>query len=130
MGIIFSVNDSNIDLEDWQESIIERFFESMTWNVTTSDPIVAEVPYGELMMMVDTSDRWVYKGSVTTPPCDGLVYWNVLRTIYPIKQKYLDGFKNQLKRGNIEVGNYREVNKIDDHDLRVIMIPMDDEDYE
>jgi carbonic anhydrase len=37
------------------------------------------------MMMVDMDDRWVYRGSVTTPPCTTQVYWNVLRTIYPIK---------------------------------------------
>jgi hypothetical protein len=37
------------------------------------------------MMMVDTRNRWVYKGSVTTPPCATMVYWNVLTTVYPIK---------------------------------------------
>ena len=53
------------------------------------NPIADEVPYGELMMMVNSKKRWVYKGSVTTPPCAQSVYWNVLKTIYPIKSKHL-----------------------------------------
>jgi len=54
---------------------------------------VARVPYGKLMMMVDYTNRWVYKGSVTTPPCAKYVFWNVLSTVYPISQKHLDLFK-------------------------------------
>jgi carbonic anhydrase len=42
------------------------------------------VTYGDLMQMVDSNNRWVYKGSVTTPPCGRFVYWNVLSTVYPI----------------------------------------------
>ena len=66
-------------------------------------------------MMVNTRDRWVYKGSVTTPPCATYVYWNVLTTIYPIKQATLDSFKNQLKRkdGLDATGNWREIQKLD-----------------
>ena len=73
------------------------------------------------MMMVDTANRWVYKGSVTTPPCDTLVYWNVLRTVYPIKKKYLDMFQNQLKRGYLsETGNYRNTMPVRKHDIHII----------
>jgi carbonic anhydrase len=50
------------------------------------------VSFGDLMTMVDLEDRWVYKGSVTTPPCDSIVYWNVVKRVYPIKQKHLDLF--------------------------------------
>merc|ERR1719272_1977950 len=49
-------------------------------------------------MFVDMQNRWTYRGSVTTPPCATAVYWNVLTTIYPIKQKHLDQFKLQLKK--------------------------------
>ena len=68
------------------------------------------------MMMVDTDNRWIYKGSVTTPPCDTFVYWNVLQRVYPIKQRHLDQFLLQLKRGKLDViGNYRETQEIDLH---------------
>lgn len=61
-------------------------------------------------MMADMSNRYTYVGSVTTPPCAQNVYWNVLRTVYPIKQKHVDQFMNQLKRSNLEVtGNNRVI---------------------
>lgn len=50
--------------------------------------------------MVDTNNRWIYQGSVTTPPCAENVYWNELRTIYPVSQKHVDQFKAQLKTGD------------------------------
>jgi hypothetical protein len=78
--------------------------------------VVPLVPYGDLMMMVDTDNRWIYKGSVTTPPCDTFVYWNVLQRVYPIKQRHLDQFLLQLKRGKLDViGNYRETQELDLH---------------
>lgn len=74
------------------------------------------------MMMADMNNRWVYKGSVTTPPCAENVYWNVLRTVYPLKQRHLDQFKNQLKRhkGLLETGNYREIQPLIDQNPMII----------
>ena len=28
--------------------------------------------------MVDTNNRWAYKGSLTTPPCSKTIYFNIL----------------------------------------------------
>lgn len=73
------------------------------------------------MMMADMDNRWVYKGSVTTPPCDTFVYWNVLKRVYPLKQRHLDLFMSQLERGNLhKIGNYRETQAIDNHDPYII----------
>ena len=55
-----------------------------------SDPIVSLVTFGAFMDILDMDNRWVYKGSMTTPPCKEGVYWNVLNDVYPIKQKYID----------------------------------------
>ena len=54
-------------------------------------------------------DRYTYRGSVTTPPCMESVYWNVMKTVYPIKQRHLDQFKAQLnrKKGLLKTGNWR-----------------------
>ena len=121
MGIMFSVNEHNAKVTEDEQMIIDNFFESLKWTETEADPTVDLVTYGDLMMMVDTDNRWVYKGSVTTPPCDTYVYWNVVRKIYPLKQKYLDQFKEQLKRGGMETtGNNREIQKYNGHNLHII----------
>jgi hypothetical protein len=113
MGIMFSVNDYTPGVSFEDVTIIDKFFDSLGWDEVTKDVVVAEVPYGDLMMMFNMRDRWTYKGSVTTPPCAENVYWNVLRTIYPIKQKNLDQFNKQLARkpGLEKTGNWREIQK-------------------
>jgi len=90
MGIMFSVNNPSPGVSSADVAVIDEFFESLQWPKTSKNPLVEKVPYGKLMMMFDMKNRWTYKGSVTTPPCKQNVYWNVLTTIYPIKQKYLD----------------------------------------
>jgi len=111
VGIIFSVNEYTAKLTAAEQKIIDTFFESLDLS-KTNDPVQSLITYGDLMTMVDTDNRYVYKGSVTTPPCGQSVYWNLLSTIYPIQQKHLDLFKSQLARadqGNLDsTGNWRE----------------------
>lgn len=80
--------------------------------------------YGNLMQLVDNNNRWVYKGSVTTPPCATYVYWNVMSTIYPISQRHLDLFKAQLNLGEggqlDERGNWRAIQAVDEHNVAYI----------
>jgi carbonic anhydrase len=45
------------------------------------------------MELINLDERWTYKGSTTTPPCEQFVYWNVLSTVYPIKKKHLELIK-------------------------------------
>ena len=112
MGLFFSVNDYSRNVTPSQVAIIDEFFDSLSWSTTDSNPKVAEVSYGRIMMMADMNNRWTYKGSVTTPPCAQNVYWNVLRTVYPIKQKHFDQFMSQLARSGLEkTGNYRLIQK-------------------
>lgn len=82
LGIFFSVSSAD-PVEDWEKKDIDKFFAEMKWD-TEGNPRVDLVSYGSLMTLVDTDNRWVYKGSVTTPPCHTLVYWNVVRKVYPI----------------------------------------------
>ena len=118
MGIIFSVDDYTANLTWAEQRIIDTFFDTLNWDDMTDDgPTVNLVTYGNLMEMVDNKNRWVYKGSVTTPPCATSVYWNVLSTIYPISQRHVTQFKKQLNRGEEgmldEYGNWREIQPID-----------------
>jgi carbonic anhydrase len=105
VGIIFDTKnyDQSISVED--TALIDRFFEGITveergknnQGVKNTKTKVDEVTYGDLMLMVDNNNRWTYRGSVTTPPCATLVYWNVMRQVYPIKEAQLEKFKKMLK---------------------------------
>lgn len=84
---------------------------------------VPEVSYGELMMAVDMDNRWTYRGSVTTPPCKENVYWNVVRTVYPIKKKHLDQFIGELSLDGLEkTGNFRLIQELTKSHDPVILV--------
>lgn len=54
------------------------------------------------MNAMNLEDRWVYKGSYTEPPCTGGVYWNVVRTVYPIDNNMLEYIKNKMMKLSAE----------------------------
>ena len=101
---MFSVEDYTASLDWAEQQIIDSFFDSLVLSDLGEDIDAVNKPgqkthnidmalYGNLMQMVDNKNRWVYKGSVTTPPCARYVYWNVLSTVYPISRRHLDLFK-------------------------------------
>lgn len=130
MGVMFSVDNYNVNLTEGEQMVIDTFFETLRWDQYIAgagnwnwDSVVDLVAYGDLMNLVNFNNRWIYKGSVTTPPCATNVYWNVLSTVYPVKQKYVDEFVNyQLAKvtGLKTAGNWREVQKIDGQDVRYV----------
>ena len=130
MGIIFDVNDHTAEFTDEQKKIIDEFFDSLEMNDATGEIKVSEVSYGKLMMMVDNKNRWVYKGSVTTPPCATYVYWNVLREVYPISDKHLQQYLAQLDRvqGLRSTGNWRAIQKLDKQDPKILVYKSAEDD--
>jgi hypothetical protein len=131
MGIIFSTNKYTADLPDSDIAIIDNFFDSLMWSKggvpVTADQYSPMVTYGDLMMMVDMRSRWSYKGSVTTPPCATTVFWNVCKTIYPVKEKHLQQFKDQLDKrgyeGLMESGNWRLIQPLGGRTIYHIYMP-------
>ena len=77
IGIIFDSNDYDKSITQDQIVIIDKFFDSFMLNLQTESN-TREIPFGELMAIIDTNNRWVYKGSLTTPPCSKTVYFNIL----------------------------------------------------
>lgn len=126
VGLIFDTKASTAKLSLAEEGIIDTFFDTLDW--ASSDPTVNLVSFGNLMANVDMGNRWTYMGSLTTPNCKSTIDWNVLSTVYPIKQAHLDLFKKQLDKATgytseaplSKIGNYRDIQSIDDHNVHYI----------
>ena len=56
------------------------------------------VTFGDLSKMFNFQHRWIYKGSDTTPPCRGGVYWNILKDIYPITGSVRSKIADKLQK--------------------------------
>jgi hypothetical protein len=135
VGIMFSTTEYTADLSPAERYVIDAFFDGLKWD--ESGAIVSDlILYGDLMEMVDSNNRWIYKGSVTTPPCATFVYWNVLSTIYPVSKKHLDKFVNtQLAQGEDgmldDYGNWREIQEVDEHAVIYVQdIPVVEEEID
>lgn len=128
LGIIFDTENYDKSVSDDTRKIIDDFFDSLMLNDQT-DPQSPEVKYGQLIDALDTDNRWVYKGSVTTPPCGKIVYWNVLAKVYPVSKRHFWWYKDQLAKRPSKTyankfvdytGNYREIQEYNGHDLKLL----------
>lgn len=104
-----ATND-NVSVSDDHITIIDSFFESL--NLTEENKpweIDEEIPLGQLMSKLDTSNRWVYNGKLSTPPCNLDTYYNVLSIVYPIKAEHLALVKAHIAEiaGTPQNGNWR-----------------------
>jgi hypothetical protein len=130
VGILFDQKDYDPNVSDRAVEAIDKFFDSLMWHkVAAKDTFyeVDEVALGELMAFIDVSNRWVYSGSLTTPPCLENLYWNVVKTVYPIKPYHMAYYKKMVKAFStpeseaIENGNYRKERKAHtDHNLQLL----------
>jgi hypothetical protein len=78
------------------------------------------------MKSIDMSKRWIYKGSLTIPPCERFVLWNVIHKVYPISQETVDLIQVKLKKGGVKKvldfdGNWRNTQKGYNKDVAYIM---------
>jgi len=119
MGMMFDVDDYDQSVTDDQKHIINTFFDSLDYGNAAS-PVPSMVALGALLEMADFENRYAFRGSLTTPPCTRNVYFNVMSTIYPIRQEDLDKYNAQLNRitpglgsDNGGTGNFRKVQPID-----------------
>ena len=105
IGILFDTKNYD-EVSDATVEAIDKFFDSM--NIRQVDETSknkensyftppSEVALGELIAAVDLRNRWVYSGSLTTPPCLENLYWNVVKTVYPIKKHHFEYYSNMRK---------------------------------
>jgi carbonic anhydrase len=99
LGIFFDTDPEIAkDFDENEIRIIDDFIESMRWDVTTGSSPKHEIKIGDFLNIVDTRNRWTYRGSLTTPPCTNSIQWNVMQKVYPIKPFQLKLFQSQQAR--------------------------------
>lgn len=68
LSILFDTEDYNKKVSNNTEEVIDKFFNSLNLD-DTPYTMSKEVLIGELLAIIDTENRYVYKGSLTYPPC-------------------------------------------------------------
>ena len=122
IAVFFSVEEFDKTINEASNKTMQDFFRQLKFE-DHDDKIAPSLLFGDVMNALEYEDRWTYKGSISEPPCDQFVYWNILRTIYPIeidrfaffsdfmysKKKYLGGYKNN-----------RKINQVENHNVQYI----------
>lgn len=132
-GVVFDTMYYDKDTTEETIAVVDKFFDSLQMDKISPDGVMQltspEIPLGELMSVVSTNKRWVYTGSLTTPPCSEKIYWNVAARILPMKPRHLQLFrslllgykyKNNLSEMTME-GNFREIQEIKDQDPKLMI---------
>jgi carbonic anhydrase len=81
-----------------EEETIDAFFESLVLedlerfdeNNNPRDAFSFEVFFSTVTQLVQDYNRWVYKGSLTMPPCTSPWFVQVFHRVLPIKEEYLE----------------------------------------
>jgi len=85
-AVLFSTDPAlHAELTWAEERLIDTFFDTMKFGDDDADPSVDFIAIANMMELIDMNNRYVYRGSLTTPPCATDVLWNVVSTVYPIK---------------------------------------------
>jgi len=90
MGVIFDTKNYDKDLvSNATIEAIDKFFDNLQYEKIDDKNhptiIADEIALGELMAALNLNDRFIYSGSLTTPPCYENLFFNVLSTVYPMK---------------------------------------------
>lgn len=81
---MFSVENFDTKVTQAQNATIQKFLDHHRFK-ESNDQAVDVIAYKEFMEVVNLRARWIYEGSFTEPPCTEGVYWNIVRTVYPIR---------------------------------------------
>lgn len=108
VAVLFSVENYDKSMTPEQQATFDTFFDDLI-AVQGSNSEAEKLSLAATMEALDWGNRYVYKGSMTTPPCEQFVYWNVVRRVYPIKQEHVNWFRAQRSARGAGEENWREV---------------------
>lgn len=105
LGFMFDVDDYDETVTGAEMGKINAFFDSLGFdNMPPIDGAEghkisenASVPLADLVSVQSDAGRWVYTGSLTTPPCSIGVYFQVFDRVLPISRKHLNMYLAQQK---------------------------------
>ena len=68
MAVLFSVEAYDTTVTPAEKAVFDDFFSKLI-AVQKKEPGAEQLPFADLMNGLDWGNRYVYKGSGTTPPC-------------------------------------------------------------
>lgn len=123
IAILFSVEEFDATIDAVSNKTMQDFFRQLEFE-NHDDKIAESLLIGDVLNSLNYEDRWTYKGSISEPPCDHYVYWNVLRTIYPIELDRFAFYQDLMYSKKYYLGgkgkNNRKINKIENHFIQYI----------
>lgn len=144
LGFMFDVDDYDQSITPKEMKTVNEFFDSLKFeNIPPTGKAEkhvlndnATVPLANLVGLQSGAGRWVYTGSLTTPPCTVGVFFQVYDRVLPISRKHLNMYLAQQREYSQDVvytkdgkqtasskvsldktGNWRVTNKVDNHDV-------------
>ena len=89
VGLLFDVHHFDKSISALANQTVQEFLHELRlkelYEADEEHVETEKVNLGEFMNIVNFNKRWVYHGSLTTPPCSPVVYWNVIDFIFPIR---------------------------------------------
>lgn len=119
ISIMFSVEEYDKTIDEVNNKTLQDFFRQFQFEVH-EDKVSPEFWIGDALNTINYLSRWVYTGAITEPPCPEEVYWNIVRTIYPIELERYQWYKDFIYSKKEYLGTYKNNRKIqqvhkDDH---------------
>jgi len=109
-AIFFSVEEFDA-IDEATNKTFQDFFRQFEFE-NTEDKVAPFFQIGEALNAVDFSEKWMYKGAISEPPCTEGVYWNIVKKIYPMEIERYELLKDFLYAKKGYLGSYKNNRKI------------------
>lgn len=127
VGLLFSVENYDKTINSNTNQTVQEFLHELRlkdlYDADEDHVETEKLNLGEMMNVVNFKRRWVYHGSLTTPPCSPVVYWNVIDFIFPIRDIEFEHVKEVMHKYHHHIGgstSHRVIQPIRKHGIRYL----------